>query len=319
MFDETFLKQRNLFNNMKDKQMIIDYIIFNVDLILAKLIDLYKDYSYEEADRTSLKNKVYSTLGDFTYLLPLTFTNDYIDDIIYIEKVASIPYQNVIVPYDTSIGSKHFFRYMLFTICMITSDNHKILEDIKFIMYSKINRDNSKLFTPYIYYCRKNSTEETINIPQGDNPNNYFTTTCYMPVCENCIMSRKLINGDYNSCYLVRAKGTFTRDIIETFYYAFSCGLLLAIVTNEDRIRSDIKKLGLRNKDKAKQFKYGSHEYITYCINRRKGLIYNLREDIIKTAIVDIFGDAQITKFFTGMNIFNNYIVKSEKRYKDGL
>ena len=45
MFNETFLKQRDLFNNMKDKQMLIDYIVYNVDLILVKLINLYRDYN----------------------------------------------------------------------------------------------------------------------------------------------------------------------------------------------------------------------------------------------------------------------------------
>lgn len=317
MFNKTFLKQRDLFNNMKDKQMLIDYIVFNVDLILVKLINLYRDYDYEKADNISLKNKVYSVLGDFTNLLPLTFINDYMDDAAYIKSIASIPYRDVIVPYDMSIDNKHFFRYMLFTIYMTTSNNHDILEDIKFIMYSKISGDNGNLSTPYIYYCRKNSIEESINIP-NNNPGNYFTTTCYTTTCENCIMSKGLNYNNY-PCYLVRAKGSFVRDIMETFYHCFSCGLLLAIVANENKIRLDIKKLGLRNKNKAKQFKYEACEYIAYCVNKRKGLIYNLREDIIKIAILNIFSDTQIAKFFSGINTLNNYIVKSEKRYKNGL
>lgn len=322
MFSETFLKQRDLFNNMKDKQMLIDYIVYNVDLILVKLINLYRDYNNEEADRTSLKGKVYSVLGDFSYLLPLTFTNNYRDDIIYLEKVNSIPYHDVIVPYNVSINNKHFFRYVLFTIYMTTTNNHDILENVKFIMYSKINGSENEVCTPFIYYCKKNSIKRMITLSYGNNINSNFTTTCYFTACRNCIMSRKINNGlgqGYNPCYLVRNRGLYFHDIIESFYHAFSCGLLLAIVTNEDRIRSDIKKLGLRNKDKAKQFKRGAYEYVNYCVNKKKGLIYNLRETIIKTAIVNIFGDAQTAKFFSGINTLNNYIVKSEKRYKDGL
>ena len=145
MFNETFLKQRDLFNNMKDKQMLIDYIVYNVDLILVKLINLYRDYNNEEADKISLKGKVYSVLGDFSYLLPLTFTNNYMDDIIYLEKVNSLPYHDIIVPYNASINNKHFFRYVLFTICMTMNNSHDILENIKFIMYSKMNGNGNEI------------------------------------------------------------------------------------------------------------------------------------------------------------------------------
>lgn len=324
MFDEIFLKQRDLFNNMKDKQMLIDYIVYNVDLILVKLINLYRDYDYAEADRTSLKGKVYSVLGDFSYLLPLTFTNNYIDDIIYLKKVNSLPYHDVIVPYNTSINNKHFFRYVLFTICMTTTSNHDILEDIKFIMYSKTNgnRDDNEVCTPFIYYCRKNSIERMTTLFHSNSTNNIFNTTCYFTTCKNCIMSRRINNGlrqECNPCYLIRNKGLYLHDIMKSFYYAFSCGLLLAIITNENRIRSDLKKLNLRDGNKAKCFKRSANEYLNYCVNKRKGLIYSLREEIIKTAIVDIFGDAQTAKFFSGINTLNNYIVKSEKRYKDGI
>lgn len=322
MFNETFLKQRNLFNNMKDKQMLIDYIVYNIDLILVKLINLYRDYDYGEADRTPLKNIVYSTLGDFSYLLPLTFTNNYTDDIIYLEKVTPLLYNDIIVPYDSSTNNKHFFRYVLFTIYMTITNNHDILENIRFIMYSKISEDNSKLSTPFIYYCKKNSVETEINIPRGDNSNSFFSTTCYMPTCKNCILSMKMnyvYHTDYNPCYLIRDRGLFIRDIMETFYHAFSCRLLLAIITNEDKIRSDLKKLNLRDKGKARCFKRSANEYLNYCVNKKKGLIYNLREEIIKTAIVNIFGDAHTAKFFSGINTLNNYIVKSEKRYKNGL
>lgn len=322
MFDETFLKQRDLFNNMKDKQMLIDYIVYNVDLILVKLINLYRDYSNEEADRTSLKGKVYSVLGDFSHLLPLTFVNNYMNDIIYLEKVNSLPYNDVIVPYNASINNKHFFRYILFTMHMTTTNNHDILENIKFIMYPKTNESGNEICNPFIYYCRKSSMEGTITLSYGNNISNNFTTTCYFTTCRNCTMSKRINNGlgqEYNPCYLVRNRGLFIRDIMESFYYAFSCGLLLAIVTNENKIRSDLKKLNLRDGNKAKCFKRSANEYLNYCVNKRKGLIYNLREEIIKTAIVDIFGDAQIAKFFYGINSLNNYIVKSEKRYKDGL
>ena len=322
MFNETFLKQRDLFNNMKDKQMLIDYIVFNIDLILIKLINLYRDNTYEEADKTSLKGIVYSTLGDFTYLLPSTFIRNYMNDIIYLERAENIRYHDVIIPYDSEIGNKHFFRYMLFVMWMTITNNHDILENIRFIMYSKISEDNSKLSTPFIYYCKKNSIKTEINIPRGDNSNSFFSTTCYMPACRNCILSMKINYGyrtDHNPCYLIRDRGLFIRDVMESFYYAFSCSLLLAMVTNEDRIRSDLKKLNLRDKDKARCFKRSANEYLNYCINKRKGLIYNLREEIIKTAIVNIFGDTHIAKFFSGINTLNNYIVKSEKRYKNGL
>ena len=322
MFDETFLKQRDLFNNMKDKQMIIDYIVYNIDLILVKLINLYRDYDYEEADRTPLKNIVYSILGDFSYLLPLTFTNNYMNDIIYLDKVNSSLYHDVIVPYDSEISSKHFFRYMLFVMWMTITDNHDILENIRFIMYSKISEDNSKLSTPFIYYCKKNSIKTEISIPRGDNSNSFFSTTCYMPACRNCTLSMKINYGhrtDHNPCYLIRHRGLFIRYVMETFYNAFSCRLLLAMVTNKDKIRSDLKKLNLRDKDKAKCFKRSANEYLNYCVNKRKGLIYSLREEIIKTAIVNIFEDVHTAKFFSGINTLNNYIVKSEKRYKNGL
>ena len=322
MFDEIFLKQRDLLNNMKDKQMFIDYIVYNVDLILVKLINLYRDNTYEEADRTSLKNKVYSTLGDFTYLLPHIFIENYINDAIYLEKNEALPYHDVIIPYDSGIGSKHFFRYMLFIMWMTMTNNNDILENIKFIMYSKISEDNSKLSTPFIYYCKRNSVKTEINVPHAENPNSYFATTCYMPVCKNCILSRKINDRnhvEYNPCHLVRNRGLFIRDIMEAFYYAFSCGLLLAIVTNEKKIKTEFKKLNLRNSNKAKCFKRSADNYLNYCVNRRKGLIYNLREEIIKTAIVNIFGDVQLARFFSGINSLNNYLVKSEKRYKNGL
>ena len=49
-FDDRFYKQRDLLNHMKDKQMLIDYTVFNIDYILQVLIEMYHEYNTRAVD-----------------------------------------------------------------------------------------------------------------------------------------------------------------------------------------------------------------------------------------------------------------------------